>query len=373
MNVSENQKLQFAYDTPKALVRRQRPEMSARLGAVVCCAGYGKSSYLAQLNEESEDSVLLSLKQYDNSPERITDVIEAALDSHSEGKSGCDKVFHFTKEMSARKRGLVLIDNADVITDKEAAALMTIICDAALAGGFKLLLAGRSIPSFFVGYLMNKSASLYGIREMRFTKGETEEYLKLINKQYDETYLNALFSFTGGWCAGVSEIAKNADTYPDITNCLNKTYLEKYIEYNVLSDLGADLAEYLKLTAYSDSKNSDFASAVFGINDGKSREERLISSGVLSTDENGNAIIPEVMRALLSNTLDYDKKRRITERASQYYIKEKCFAEAVKLFDVSGNAAAAERMLKDYGEKFLSNYEFELVGYCGDIIEKNGG
>ena len=373
MNVSEKQKLQFVSDTPKPLVRRERPEMSASLGAVVCCAGYGKTSYLAQLNKDCENSVLLSFKRYDNSPERVVSLIEAAIKSPSDLTGDYDKVFHFTKEMSSKEGGLVLIDNADVITDKEASSLLTVICDAALEGGFRLLLAGRSIPPFLIDYLMNGSACLYGIREMSLTRSETEEYLKLINKSYDEKYVNALYSFTLGWCAGVAEIAKNADADGEIPLCINKTYLEKYIEYNILSDLGGDLAEYLKLTAFLDAKSGDFASTVFGINDGKTREERLVSNGVLLKDESGRTELPEVMRAVLSNTLEYDRKRKITERASQYYIKEKCFAEAVKLFDVSGNAAAAERMLKNYGEKFLSNYEFELVGYCGDIIEKNGG
>ena len=364
-------KNQYISGVPGRLVRRERPTLQARPGVIVCCAGYGKSAYLAQLAAECPDSVLISLKEYDNCPERVTALIGECV----AGLSGCgwyETVCRFIDEMSARG-GLVLVDDADVVTDKTASAFMTLLCEAAVSGKIRLLMTGRSIPAFAVGFIMNGSIDLYGIDEMRFTRAETEEYLKLCGREHDDVYVNTLYSFTGGWCAGVSELTKAAATDEDIPACVERTFLGRYIESSILAGIGSDLTEYLMLTAFIDAQDDGFASSVFRISDGAARADRLVNRGVLSRDDDGSISFPEVMRTVLSGMLPSERKRGIIERASAYYIKEKRFAEAIKLFDVSGNAAAAERILKSHGEKFLENYEFELIGYCGDIIDKDRG
>ena len=355
---------------PGRLVRRERSGISDRLGVIVCCAGYGKSAYLRQLAGESPDSVLISIKEYDNCPERIA----ALFGENTAGVSGSgyETVCRFIDEMSARD-GLVLVDDADVVTDKTASAFMTLLCGAAADGKIHLLMTGRSIPGFAVSFLMNGSAGLYGINDMRFTRDETAEYLELCGREADDKYVNTMYAFTNGWCAGVCELAKAAVSDGEISGCVERTLLARYIECNILAGIGGDLTEYLMLTAFIDAQDDGFSSAVFRISDGAARADRLVSRGVLTRDESGATEFPEVMRTVLAGMLPSERKRGIIERASAYYIREKRFAEAIKLFDVSGNAAAAERILKSHGEKFLENYEFELIGYCGDIIEKSRG
>ncbi|MBR5091800.1 MAG: winged helix-turn-helix domain-containing protein, partial [Ruminiclostridium sp.] len=356
----------------KRLVRRERAEMSARLGIIACCAGYGKTAYLAQLAAEVRGSVLISLAPYDNSPERIARVLEDSVPGIA-GGTGYETVCRFIEEVSARENGLVLVDNADAVSNKAASALLALLCRAAAEGKIRVLLASRGIPGYTLEFLMNGEAALYGIGEMSFTRAETEEFLKLLGKSCTDKYLNTLYSYTNGWCVGVAETAKAADSDEDIAGCAERTLLRRYIECNILPETGPDLAEYLEMSAFIDAPDAHFSEAVFRINDGAAREDRLVSMGVLSRDENGGIRFPAVMRDILSGMLSSEKKSVITERASSYYIKENRFAEAIKLFDVSGNAAAAERILKEYGERFLANYEFELIGYCGDIIGKDRG
>ena len=370
-NMSENEK-KYISGVPEQLVRRERSEISAPFGVIVCCAGYGKTTYLSQLAYERPDSVLISLREYDNSPGRVVSLIRGAVSDQSGCADGYEVVCRFIDEMSAHG-GLVLVDDADVVTDKTASAFMTLLCEAAVGGKIRLLMSGRSIPAFAVSFLMDRRAELYGINEMRFTRAETEEYLKLCGRKYTDKYVNTLYAYTGGWCAGVSELAKAASSDEDITRCVERTFLGRYIECNILAGIGGDLVEYLMLTSFIDAQDERFVSEVFRLNDGAARADRLVSRGVLSRDENGAILFPEVMRTLLAGMLPSERKNGIIERASAYCIKEKRFAEAIKLFDVSGNAAAAERILKTHGEKFLENYEFELIGYCGDIIEKNRG
>ena len=359
-------------ETNRGYVRRERPAISAGIGVIACCAGYGKTVYLRQLAAEYPDSVTITLAEYDNSPERIAGILTESVPGIS-GGTGYETVLRFTEKISARENGLVLVDNADVVTDKTASAFMDILCRHAAEGKFRLLMAGRIIPGFALGYLMNGKAALYGISEMRFTRAETAEYLKLCGRSCTDKYINALYNYTDGWCAGTAEISKAAAADADITECVNRTFLGRYIACNILSDLDRDLAGYLEMSAFICPPDPDFSSSVFGMNDGASKEDRLVNRGILSRDENGVLRFPEVMRDIFSAMLPSETKRGMTERASAYYIKEKRFAEAIKLFDESGNSAAAERVLKKYGERFLANYEFELIGYCGDIIEKNRG
>ncbi len=353
---------------PGGFVRRERPDICAPLGVIACCAGYGKSTYLAQLAEDTPGSVLISLAEYDDCPERIAALFCGA----EQGASDYGNVCLFIEKMSAHC-GLVLVDNADVVTEKTASAFLTLLCEAAAGGKIRLLLAGREIPGYVLKYLMNGEAALYGIDEMRFTRAETEVYLDLLGRPYTDTYANMLYTYTCGWCAGVAAVAKAAADEDDIAGCVGRTLLERYIKCEILSGLDEGLSEYLVLSSFISPHDAEFSSAVFRVSDGPERADRLVTRGVLSRGEDGAILLPGVMRDVLAATLSPERKRSLTDRASAYFIKEKRFAEAIRLFDVSGNAAAAERILKNYGERFLENYEFELVGYCGDIIAKNGG
>ena len=356
-------------------MRRDRPEISADLGVIACCAGYGKSSYLAQLAAETPGSVLLTLHEYDNSPERLEAVIAEALPE----LCGCGyaALRGFTEIMTARENGLVLVDNADTVTEKAASAYLSVLCEAAAAGRFRLLLAGRRIPGFAVRLVMNGEAALYGIREMRFTRAETGELLRDADGSVSNTLANAVYSYTDGWCAGAAELVRaaagNANAAANLAGYVSRTLLERYIESNILPEIGGDLAEYLQLTALIDAPDEGFAESVFGINDSAARADRLVTGGVLARGAGGELLFPEVMRTVFAGMIASERKRGVIDRASEYLIREKHFAEAIKLFEASGNAQAAERILKLHGERLIANYEFELIGYCGDIIGKKRG
>ena len=351
------------------LIRRERPQISGPLSAVVCCAGYGKTAFLRQLACETPDSVLIELAPYHDSSSSVTALIE----EHISGSTLClneyEKFRLFIKE-SSDKNALLLLDNADTINDKGASALLRLLCDAAIDGKFRLIAAGRAVPVFMLDALMNDKAKLFGIGEMRFTRAETEEYLHLCGREYNDKYLNTLYACTDGWCAGVSEIAKAAVSDEDILKCTEKTLLERYIRCKILESMEGGLAEHLKLMSFIYSSDPEFSASVFRIKDSSSKEDRIVRAGILRRNENGDIVFPKVMRAVCSDMLSSELKKTVTDRASAYYIRKKRFAEAIKLFDESGNSAAAERILKNYGGKFLENYEFELIGYCGIIIEK---
>lgn len=350
-------------------VSRERPQISSHAAVIVCCAGYGKTTYLRQLAAENEGSVLIELAPYLNSAKAVAALFEPHISDSSACSSEYDVFRLFIDEFSGQDR-LLLLDNADTVNDKTAAALLRLLCEASAEGRLRLLAAGRSVPEFMIEALMQDKAEMYGIDEMRFTRAETEKCLELIGREYTDKYVNTLYSYTDGWCAAVTELAKTAQSAEEIGQCAGKTLLERYIGCEMLSQLDKDLAHHIKLMSFIYSSDPEFSSTVFFIKDSAVREDRIVRAGMLRRDENGHIVLPKIIRTILAGMLDSETKKSVMDRASAYYVRKKRFAEAIKLFDESGNSAAAERILKDYGKRFLDNYEFELIGYCGKIIEK---
>ena len=126
-------------------VSRERPQITASTGAIVCCAGYGKTSYLRQLAAENKDSVLIGLAPYHDSAKAVAALFEPHISDSSACSSEYDVFRLFIDEFSGQDR-LLLLDNADTVNDKTAAALLRLLCEASAEGRFRLLAAGRSVP-----------------------------------------------------------------------------------------------------------------------------------------------------------------------------------------------------------------------------------
>ena len=353
-------------------VRRERPQILHFPGVVACCAGYGKTSYLRQLTGENEGSVLIELAPYLDSPKAVAGLLEEHISDHSACSNEYDVFRQFINEFSGQDR-LVLVDNADAVNNKTVSALLKLLCEASVRGELRLLTASRTVPAFMLEAVMNGKAKLYGIEQMRFTRAETESCLSLFGRKFSDKYVNTMYAYTDGWCAGIAELAKNAQSAEEIEQCAGKTLIEQYIRCEMLSELDKDLAEHLKLMSFIYSPDPEFSSSVFYLKDSNVREDRIVRAGILRRDENGDIVFPGIIRSVLAAMLDQQTRKSVMDRASAFYVRKKRFAEAIKLFDESGNSAAAERILKDHGRRFLDNYEFELIGYCGKIIEKEHG
>lgn len=352
-----NAGFKYSFERPEPFVRREGRPAPGGLGIIVCGAGHGKTAYLSQLAEDNEGSVCVSLADYDDSPARIGQLLEGALQMPRGGSiEPYDLAERFAKAAAEAGR-LVLIDNADVIHDRAAGALLRLLADM----GVKLVFAGRDIPAYLIKPVMNGKARVLGLREMRFTRAELAGMLK--DKPTD-VYINRLHTYSGGWAIAAAQLAAQGDIPPE--EALHRTMLESFVRSELLGWLDGGLADFLMMTAFTGCEDSTFAREVLGISDGGALMHRLSVLGITDGE------LPPVLRDILSAMLPEEKKRLLTERASEYYIAGKRFAEAIKLFDVSGNARGAERILKLYGGKLLANCEFELIGYCGNIIAKSG-
>ena len=357
-----NAGFKYSFERPEPFVRREGRPAPGSLDIIVCGAGYGKTAYLSQLAEDNEGSVCVSLAEYDDSPGRIGELLAGALPMPSDGKTEPYDLAERFAKAAAEAGKLVLVDNADVIHDRAAGALLKLLADM----GVRLTFAGRAVPEYLIKPVMNGKARVLGLREMRFTRAETAMLAGKLSDGPDDLCINSLHTYSGGWAIAAAQLAAQGDTPPE--EAVHRTLLGQYVRSELLGELDGDLGMFLMMSAFTGCEDSAFAREVFGVTDGGAYMHTLSTLGI--TDASGE--LPPVLRDILSVMLPGEKKRMLTERASEYYIAGKRFAEAIKLFDVSGNARGAERILKLYGGKLLANCEFELIGYCGNIIAKSG-
>ncbi|MBR6874548.1 MAG: winged helix-turn-helix domain-containing protein [Ruminococcus sp.] len=354
-------KLKHSFESPSPFIRRRGIKPWTGLTVISACAGWGKTACLAQLAEDDPTSACISAGAEDNSCERLTALLSEALPEAgiAPGEGGYEAVSKAADALSKGRQ--LLFDNASLITDSAAQSLLGLLAKAAAAGQFSAVFAARQIPDFLLPFVMNGTAALVGIPELRFTRAETAELAAAIRPDPADVYVNALHSFSGGWCVAAAALARaEGDPEP----ALDSTLLPRYVSSNILRGLSDDLKDFLLMSSFI-SDEAGLSREVFGISDAGARLSALADLGIASRE---GERYPEVLRRILSVMLPADRRKALVERAADHYIRNKRFAEAVALFETDGDSSAAERILRIYGSELLANCEFELIGYCGRII-----
>ncbi len=352
---------------PPHFVRREGRKPLSALNLFCCCPGYGKSAYLYQLWTENDGAIYLSLNRGDNSEEMFSELLKGIIPD-SEAEMTEKPVFRLIDFLTERKNALLLIDNADMITDDGAAEWLTILTEAARQGNFRMVAASRTIPFYWLPFVMEGSVQLFGIEELRLTETELRKLADTFRQETSELSLHALEQFSGGWAVAAAELLRQQGT--DWEKSLCHTYLSPYLTENMLKDLSEDCRAYLMKTAFLPPENETFTTEVLGLPEGGMCLSELIRRGIVP--DGAVPVYPEAMRRIISALLSSAAKQQLTEAASDYYIRHQQFAQAVRLFEESGNIQGAERLLKLYGATLLENCELELIGYCGRIINARG-
>lgn len=377
-------KLKHTFPKPSPFIRRECRTVDGSPVLIVACAGWGKTSYLAQLAEENEDSVCISVGVEDNSCGRMIELLAEALpeagivpgvvrgtgvatdvtdgSDKGRGDGAYDAACKAAEALSRDGGRLLLVDNASLITESGACALLEMLIKPAMTGEFRAVFAARVIPRFLLSGVMDGSVKMMGINELRFTRSETAELAAAFAGSPTDMYVNTLHSFSGGWCAAAATLARIGG---DPCAASDRSYLRQYMSDNILASMTEDLREYLLMTAFIATEDAELSREVFRVTDGRARSFELATLGIAS--EEGEPY-PEVMRRILSTFLPSKLRSDLIKRAADHFIKNKRFAEAVALFEESGDSPAAERFLRLYGAELLANCEFELIGYCGRII-----
>ena len=367
MSAEMIKRLKHSFKKPVPFVKRKTTGLGGRLDIIAACAGSGKTAFLSQLAQES-GCVCISLGNEDNYSERIVSLLAEVIPAVSAGDTAfaaAEKTCAYLEE----NRACLLIDNADLITQPVPASVLRLLAECSAEGCFASVFAAREVPSYLLPFVMDGSASVTGHEQLCFSREELDGLSILCGAEHTDTELNELYSFTGGWCIAAVQLIRGHFT--DLQRAADCSFLAEYIKRNILSGLDRELRDALLKTAFLQGDEELYREGL-GISDISFLRARLLHKG-LAFDEGGYITYPPVMSGLLSQELPRDERGRLIEQASEYYIQKKSFAEAVRLFEQSGNSRAAERILALYGERLLANCEFELIGYCGRIIGSYDG
>lgn len=352
---------------PVPFVTRKNRLPDAPVTVICSCAGYGKTAFMYQISMEYPESVCISFGYEDDDPLRIIALFYEAL-PEAENILSEDVFTSVSKcidSLSRRKNALLLLDNIDKITSPLSCSVLSLFSEAAERGAFGMVVSGRSVPSFLLNNVIENRAVLLGPKELSFTPEETAELSEMIFKSKSSEDIKLLHSFTGGWCEAVSVLLR-ADDNNDLKKTAETSFLPEYIKQNICTPLEPALCRRLLESAFLCGDGSFYKEGL-GIPDMISSLSRLFHLGI-ALKKDGEQIYPEVMSFILSGFLSKKERGILTENAVNYYIRNKRFAEAIRLFENSEDSKAAERILGQYGSKLLSNCEFELIGYCGNII-----
>ena len=359
-------RLKHSFRRPKHFVRRELKALNGGLTLICCCAGSGKTALLSQLADENKKSVCICAGAEDNSVRRFTSLLSEALPEAgiTPDDGGYEAVSRLVSVLSKDLGRPLLIDDADVFTDSGASSMLRLLAQAALEYGFSMVTASRSVPSALLPFVMEGDAHLLGGDALRLSLDEAVSLARSIRKEASEENIRQLHSYTGGWCIAMSELLRTGIDDPD--RAADCSLLQEYISGSILDGLDGDMHQFFLISALLQGDEELYRDGL-GMQSAGVFRQRLVRMGIAGGNENFISY-PQVLRHILSGILPAEQRNELMERASDHYISEKRFAEAVQLFEVSGNARAAERLLQLYGDKLLTNCEFELIGYCGRII-----
>ncbi len=360
--------IRHSFRCPVPYVRRKIPPLNQGITVLCACAGYGKTAVMHQLSQDYPESVCISFGYEDNDPARILSLFDEAMQGiHI--PTGSEKPYlsasTIAEALSEHSGSLVLLDNMEHITSSQACSLLSLFCEAAEKGAFGMVVSGRTIPSFLLRHVMENRAVLWGPDKLRFDPEETAALADLSGGDKSSDYIRKLHSFTGGWCEAVSVLLRS-ENRRDLIRAAESSLLPEYLQKNICEALDSQLCRRLLQSAFLNGDDGFYQEGL-GIPDMASSLARLFHLGI-ALQNGGEPLYPEVMGRLLSGFLSEEERAALTERAANYYIRNKRFAEAIRLFENNENSEAAERILRLYGSRLLANCEFELIGYCGRII-----
>ncbi|MBE6611246.1 MAG: hypothetical protein E7632_02035 [Ruminococcaceae bacterium] len=380
---------------PKSgFVRRARHGGHSPLILLNGCAGLGKTVYLAELAEDwGAPAVYVSIRPEDNDAEMLTAHLWRALvlaggeDTIGDAEiSAAQLAGQFVRVVSEGGFAL-LVDNIDRLTSADAIAVMERIVEPAACGHYRAAFAGRRAPEFLLRHIIGDTCLELTARELLFTMAETAENIRL-QLPPDNAVLSidsglpisaaveSLHTFAGGWPAAetmiLREIARSPGHELDLATAAERSHLRAFIDYHILRELDCGTADYMKRTAFLRQCGESLSRAV--LHDAAAGEKlAYLSSRQLLVKPDNGADYPEyspAVRQALSGMLSFDERRRLTEDAVSFYAADGRIAEAVSLLGESGDAETVERILSRFGGRLIENREFELIGYCAEIISR---
>jgi LuxR family maltose regulon positive regulatory protein len=267
------------------LVTDATAERTRSLVVVRAPAGYGKSTFAAQWCRSDDRPVAwLSLRDSDNDVVQLLSRLTTAL----EGLDSVDADFlgdlnspgapieavlvpRFIDDLALRRPNLLALDDAQVIDDPQAVALLKGLVSA-IPDGSQLVLASRRDPP--VGLARMRAAGAVhevGATELALDRAEIRQLFSLTGVDLSEAEANELCAVTEGWAAGLAMVAmsrsKSDKASPLTPWVLGNRYVADYFREEVLDLEPEDLRQFLLATSVVERLSGPLCDAMTGRDD----------------------------------------------------------------------------------------------------------
>src|SRR3954453_9679599 len=276
--------------------------------ALVAPPGYGKTTVLAQWAAAERGPVVwLTVDEEDNDPhvlmgdlgagfDRITPIQEAtgkAL-SNSSRRILASTVPRLVSELHRwRKPGLIIMDDAHLITDRVSLDAISTLIDH-LPPGFRLAVAGRHEPRLpFARLTVNQHLTSLGPVELALDSLEASALIEASGHSLTPEEVRALTSRTEGWAAGLylatlALAPGRTDLGPIPSFSGSDSHVAAYLRSEIADTLEPEDMTFLTRSVVLERVSPVIAEAVPEVSDGAQRPRRIAQSNLLVQELSGD-------------------------------------------------------------------------------------
>jgi LuxR family maltose regulon positive regulatory protein len=344
---------------PHLIQRRELLEVvdttDAAVVAVCAPAGYGKTTFLAQVAAVAEAPVAwLSLDETDNDPTHLLAGLATGLDRCLSLdarvlnllRSPAPHLFSqllpcLVNSLGRGPRCVVILDDIQRVTSPESEAVLEYLCEH-LASGVRLVIAGRQLAALPLGRLRARRMLLeLGPDVLRLSPEQARELFDGVGVQVTLEAQDALYGQTEGWPAGtyLAALAARKAADPDAAtrafDGADRTIID-FLTTEQLAGESSDRLEFLERTSVLEQLSAPLCDAIL---------ERDDSAAVLAAMEQSNGFVialdrrrqwyryhqlfGQVLRAELARR-EPGQVREVHQRAARWYEEQGNVAQAIE-------------------------------------------
>ena len=348
-----------------------------KLTIVSAPAGYGKTTLVASwLGERSFDYCWVNLGRLDNSAQRVTMYLGAALDrlEEQESATGSNRWVAFLNALTARRREtIVILDDYHLAESAEVNDLVMLLLEH-LPPTAHLVIITRVDPALRLAKLRGQ-AELVEVRQsdLALTFQEIQAFLTEVSGvALARDVVQSLSLATEGWVAGLqiltSSFRDGADPSRLIGELIGRQrYLRDYLVEEVLSRLDPPILEFLERCSILERLSADLCNAVTGRTDSREVLSAMDRQNLFVSPQDEehrwfrlHHLFAEVLLARLQDD-HADELPVLHRKASEWFVAHNQPVEAINHRVASGDMDAAAELINGRAEWLMKQGELMVA------------
>ena len=276
----------------------------------------------------------------------------------------------------------LVLDDFQVIENDWIFRFLNIILDHQ-PGGLRLFLCTKSAPpAFCARYLLERSALVLGPDSLAFN---LEEIKLLIHDYTDPDALDrvaqAVQTHMEGWPAGVSFATlyfrqrQIRMTEREMEQACQQSYLQDYFMHELFRKLPYDLQHFLTCTSVLDYLRPDVCNALAGIDNAAGQLSYLERENLFILRISGSGHLYRchgLFRNFLQAQLQPNQRRRLLEKASDFYLRTPDKAQAAEYALACGDGDRLQSAVETAGREALAQGRLNTLRRWLEVLSAAG-